>query len=88
MAAIAGGGLAAGVQSATVVLRGASTAVTGGAGNFLVATAELVASFVMSVLAILVPVAAVFLIVAFCGLALRFFLRRRRRRAVAPAPAQ
>src|SRR5687767_4903866 len=63
LAVIAGGGAAALVQGATVLTRGASTAVTGGLANPLFATIELGGSLLGSILAILVPVAAVGLIV-------------------------
>jgi len=71
-AIIAGGGLAAAVQTGTVLARGTSTAVTGGLFNFMLATLELLMSLVMSVLAIVLPVLAtvVLLVVA-------FFLMRR-----------
>lgn len=59
MAAIAGGGIAGVVQGGTVVTRAASTGTTGGLGNPLVATGELVLSFFVSLLAIIVPVLAV-----------------------------
>jgi len=55
---IGGGGVAALVQGSTVALRIGSTATTGGLGNALIATAELVASIVTSTLAVLIPLAA------------------------------
>lgn len=63
LAVIAGGGAAGLVQGATVVTRAASGATTGGLGNPIVATLELVGSIFMSVLAVLVPVAAVVLFI-------------------------
>jgi hypothetical protein len=71
-AIIAGGGIAAAVQTGTVLVRGASTATTGGLGNFMVATVELFMSFVMSVLAIVLPVLATVVL-----LVVGFFLVRR-----------
>jgi len=59
LAVIAGGGAAGLVQGATVVTRAASTATTGGLGNFLVATGEWVLSLVMSFLLLAVPIVAV-----------------------------
>lgn len=59
-AIIAGGGAAGAVQCTTVVVRAASTSTTGGFGNFIVATLELIASLALSVLAIVVPVLALF----------------------------
>jgi hypothetical protein len=55
LAAIAGGGTAGIVQAGSVLLRGTSTATTGGLGNFAVATLELVGSILASALAVLLP---------------------------------
>ena len=55
LAAIAGGGTAGLVQTGSVLLRGASTATTGGLGNFAVSTFELLGSILASVLAVLLP---------------------------------
>jgi len=60
LAIIAGAGAAGAVQTATVVTRAASTASTGGLGNFVVATGELILSVVASFLA---PFVALILIV-------------------------
>ncbi len=57
LAIIAGGGTSAAVQAGTVTGRTISTATTGGIGNPLVATTELVGSVLMSVLAIILPLA-------------------------------
>jgi hypothetical protein len=84
LAIIAGGGAAAAVQTATVVTRGASTATTGGLGNWVVSTFELALSFVTSILAILAP----FLGVALCVigvLVIRRMLKRRRAKLEAAA---
>jgi len=62
LAVIAGGGVAGGVQAGTVLTRAASTATTGGLGNPLVATAELGLSVFTSLMAILVPFIAAFLV--------------------------
>ena len=59
LAAIAGGGVAAAVQSGTVLLRGTSSTVTGGLGNFAVSSSELLGSVLTSVLAIFLPLVAV-----------------------------
>ena len=56
LAAIAGGGTAAVVQTGTVALRGASSATTAGLGNFVVSTGELGLSSVTTVLAMLLPI--------------------------------
>jgi hypothetical protein len=62
VAIVGGGGIAGMVQGATVVARAKSTAFTGGIGNAVVSTAELVGSVATSLLAILVPVVAVLII--------------------------
>jgi hypothetical protein len=82
--ALVGGGTAAGIVSgATSLLRLGSTATTGGAGNPLVATAEWVASALMALLAILIPVLAfVVLGVLVFGI---YRLARRALRRRAPA---
>jgi hypothetical protein len=64
LAVIAGGGSAGIVQGGTVATRLASTAATGGAGNFIVNTVETVAGFVFAILSLLAPVIAVTLLVA------------------------
>ena len=58
LAAIAGGGAAGTVQVATTVTRGASSALTGGAGNWVVSTAEAGGSVAASLLAVFIPIAA------------------------------
>jgi hypothetical protein len=76
---IAGGGMAAMVQTGTVLVRGASTSATAGAGNFAVATAELAGSLVTTFLSLAVPVLA---FAAACLTALwviRKLLRRRKK---------
>lgn len=62
LAIIAGGGLAGSVQALTVSTRAASTAVTVGLGNPLVATAELGGAIFTSILAIMLPVLTAILI--------------------------
>jgi hypothetical protein len=58
LALIAGGGMAGAVQSGTVLLRGLSTASTGGAANVVVSTLELAGSILTTALALLAPVIA------------------------------
>ncbi len=65
LAIIAGGGAAGVVQGTTVVARGASSASTGGLANPLIATIELAGSIFTSLLAILAPLLAVFVIALF-----------------------
>ncbi len=85
LAVIAGGGVAAAVQAATVALRGTSTVTTGGAANPLLSTGELGGSLVISVLAVLVPIVAVALVVLLFPLSVRIVRRFRRARHEAPS---
>ncbi len=62
LAAIAGGGVAALVQTGTVATRATSTATTGGLGNPIVATFELILSLFFSLVAMIVPWLALVLI--------------------------
>jgi hypothetical protein len=64
LAIIAGGGAAATVQGGTVAARAASTGTTGGLANSLVATVENFAGVVFSVLSIVLPIAALLLLIA------------------------
>jgi hypothetical protein len=58
LAIIAGGGIAATVQTLTSVTRAASTVSTGGIGNPAVSTAELGGSLTLSLMSIFIPVIA------------------------------
>ena len=71
---IGGGGAAGAIQAATVLLRLKSTALTGGLGNPVVATLELIGSVVTAFLAIVLPLLA--LLVAL-GVTLAAWRRRR-----------
>ena len=73
LAIIAGGGVAATVQTASVVARGASTAVTGGVANPLVSTVELGASILGTIMAIVLPIVAIALIMVM----ILFMLRKK-----------
>ena len=77
---IAGGGIAAIVQGATVALRTKSFALTAGMGNPLVATGELAGSVITALLAIIVPILCLILISLLCIFVTwkvgRFFLGR------------
>ena len=64
LAAIAGGGTAGIIETFTAMTRVASTGVTGGTGNFLVATTEALSSGVLSILALTVLPLAVALVIA------------------------
>jgi len=81
LAIIAGGGIAGIIQAATVAIRGASTATTGGVANPVAATVEAGGATGMSLLSLIAPgiagVAAVLLVAALAWLLFR--IRRRRR---------
>ena len=66
LAIIAGGGAAALIQGATVALRTKSSALTGGLGNPLISTAEVIGSMITSLLAIIVPIFCLFLLALLC----------------------
>lgn len=61
---VGGGGAAAIVQTGTVALRGASTASTGGTGNFVVSTIELGAAALLTVLAIVAKIVCLIAVIA------------------------
>lgn len=67
LAIIAGAGAAGVVQTASVVTRAASTASTGGMGNFLVSTGELIMSVVASFLAPFVALVLVVCLAIYIG---------------------
>lgn len=77
LAAIAGGGTAGLIQSGTVMLRGMSSAATLGAGNALVATAELFGSVALSILAFVLPWVSVLLVLVVLVWIWRRVSRRR-----------
>jgi Domain of unknown function (DUF4126) len=90
LAIIAGGGLATSTQLATTKLRAVSSATTAGLGNPVLSTVEAAAASVLSVLAVLWPVAALFVsvgVLAVCWvivyLAGKQLLRLFRRKAPA-----
>lgn len=83
LAVVAGGGIAGTLQGGSAVARAASTATTGGLGNFAVATLELLGSLVTSALALLVPVLVAPLLLVLVLVSVRT-LRRRRRPATLP----
>lgn len=85
MAVIAGGGIAGGVQAVTVATRAASTAITGGLANPLVATVEVAAAASISVLSIFVPLGVFVLVCALAYLAIRWWQRRAEARQLAVA---
>jgi len=78
---IAGGGIPGLLQGATVALRAKSSLFTGGIGNFVVASFELAASLIVSILSIVVPAVAFIIAVIFVvyclKLARRAYLRKK-----------
>ena len=62
LALIAGGGAAGAVQTVTTIVRGTSSATTGGLGNPLVSTGELAGSAGITALAVFIPLAAITLV--------------------------
>jgi hypothetical protein len=69
---IVGGGGAAGlVQGSTVLLRLNSTAFTGGLGNPVVATGELIGAVVVAALALLLPIVCLVLVALLLGAIIR-----------------
>jgi hypothetical protein len=86
LAVLAGGGIAGTVQGATVLTRLKSGAVTAGFANPVVASAELAGSVATSVLAVVVPVAAVALVVLSLYWMYRVSRRLFFRRVPRPAP--
>jgi hypothetical protein len=79
VAIVAGGGTAGVVQTVMSVVRLKSTALTAGFGNFIVSTFELMASFAASLIAILAPVIAIFVVL---GLLVVFLALTRSRAPV------
>lgn len=84
LALLVGGGTAGTVKLGAAAVRGASTATTAGAGNPVVATAEVGGSVTASFLGLVLPLAGAFLLglLAF-ALARRIGRLRRRRRTLA-----
>lgn len=79
LAIVGGGGVAGAVQGGTVLLRLKSGVMTAGVGNPIVSTGETASSTVTSVLAVVMPVIAFFLVLATIVL-----LGMIARRAIAP----
>jgi hypothetical protein len=77
LAIIAGGGTAGVIQTGTALLRGASSATTGGYGNFLVATLEAIGSILTTFLAIVIPLFCLLLVIFLLFLVIRKLVRRK-----------
>jgi uncharacterized protein DUF4126 len=71
LAIIAGGGAAGLMQSVTVLARTHSAALTAGLGNPIVATGELTAAIIMSLISLMTPFVALALIALICLIAYR-----------------
>jgi hypothetical protein len=80
-AIIAGGGIAGITQTLSAVLRGHSTLFTGGLGNWVVATGELLGALGVSLLALAAPFLALTAAVAILIAGLALWRRLRRDRA-------
>ena len=65
---IAGGGVSAAVQSTTVVTRGISTTLTAGIANPVVSTGENIASVILALLAMVLPILAALLVAVLVGM--------------------
>jgi len=83
-ALIAGGGAAGLTQGLTSLLRAKSTLTTAGLGNHLIATGEIGAALLLSLLALAAPLLAVGLVALFCWFALRLARRLLRGKRAAP----
>ncbi len=70
LAAIAGGGTAGIIETFTSMTRLASTSMTGGMGNFLVATMENLSAAILSILGLTLPFLAVGLVIGLLILAI------------------
>lgn len=75
LAIIGGGGAAGVVQGSSVILRGASSVTTGGVGNPVVSTGELIASIVGTLISIVVPIIAIIIILMLMFLVFRRLTR-------------
>ena len=73
---IAGGGVASGVQLATVGTRALSTASTGGAGNHIVSTGEAVGALGISISALFAPVIIAAIVITAFGVMVYFIITK------------
>lgn len=85
-AAAIAGGTAGTVQAGSVATRALSSATTGGLGNFVVSTVEMVGAFVMSMLSLLVPIVALAFVLLLVVVAVRHLLKSRRAPKEIPLP--
>ena len=87
IAAILGGGSSGVIQGATVITRAASAFTTGGLGNPVVSTGETVGSILLSLFAVLLPLAAMGLVLLSCVWAARKLSKRFKVRNITPGTA-
>lgn len=80
LAIIAGGGAAAITQTATTVARGGSTAMTGGLGNSVVASGELLTAVILPLIGFAWPIIALALTLILLAIIAYVISRFRRRR--------
>lgn len=71
IAIVAGGGTAGIIEGFTAITRGISTTTTAGAANPFMSTTEALSAGVLSLLAILMPLLAIFIVFAVMGIALK-----------------
>ena len=88
LAIIAGGGAAGFTQGLSVLVRGTSTATTGGFGNFVVSSVELILSAILSVLAVVAPFVGVTMLVVVAIVGFRIYRRRQAQQARMAAKAK
>jgi hypothetical protein len=86
MAAVAGGGTAGAVHGSLALLRKLSSLTTGGLANPLISMAEGVGSLALSVVALLVPIAALVAATVIVALVVALLRRRRSRPGGAVPP--
>ena len=77
IAVVAGGGVSATIQSATVTTRGLSSTFTFGLGNSAVATGENVASVALTLIAILIPFLSAFVVILVVALLVRINRKKK-----------
>ena len=77
IAVVAGGGVSATIQSATVTTRGLSSTFTFGLGNSAVATGENVASVGLTLIAILIPFISAFVVILVVALLVRINRKKK-----------
>jgi hypothetical protein len=79
LAIIAGGGVAGLVQAGTVMLRGTSTTTTGGFGNVLVSTGEVIGSTFTTALSLILPLLGLLVAGVLCVLIISRWMKLGRR---------